>query len=247
VTFDRQTLAQQSEALEDAPLEDILQWAWDTLGPRVAFGTAFGSSGMVLLDVMQKHVPQIPVFTIDTGFLFEETLELKARIETHYGISIESVVPRLTIAEQDKDYGPKLYESDSNRCCWIRKVEPLQRKLSQLDGWINSRRRDQGDTRNAMPILEYYETDSRALLKLNPMAPWSRKMVWDYILAHNVPYNPLMDQGYPSVGCWPCTKPVGADADERAGRWSGQAKTECGIHTFLQPIEPTDGLAVDSE
>lgn len=238
MALDRAAITKQAEAFERAPLEDILAWAWQTLGPKVAFGTAFGSSGMVLLDVMQKHVPQIPVFTIDTGFLFQETLDLKKQVEAHYGITIESVLPRLSIAEQAHDYGDELYHTDPNRCCWIRKVEPLQRKLAELNGWINSRRRDQGDTRKDIPILEYYETESRALLKLNPMASWTRKMVWDYILANNVPYNPLMDQGYPSVGCWPCTKPVGGDADERAGRWAGQGKTECGIHTFLQPIEP---------
>lgn len=247
MALNRAELTRQSEAFENAPLEEILQWAWDALGPRVAFGTAFGASGMVLLDIMQKHVPQIPVFTIDTNFLFQETLDLKTRVEMQYGIEIEAILPRLTIEEQDRDYGTELYRADSNRCCWIRKVEPLQRKLAQLDGWINSRRRDQGSTRTDIPILEYYETESRALLKLNPMANWTLKKTWDYILEHNVPYNPLMDQGYPSVGCWPCTKKVGAGEDERAGRWEGQAKTECGIHTFLQPIEPADEVAVEVE
>lgn len=244
MALDRAEITRQNDALENAPVKEILQWAWDRLGPRVGFGTAFGSSGMVLLDIMQKHVPQIPVFTIDTGFLFEETLALKKRAETQYGIEIEAILPRLSIEEQDRDYGAELYRSDSNRCCWIRKVEPLQRKLSELDGWVNSRRRDQSNTRKEIPILEYYETDSRALLKLNPMASWTHKQVWDYILEHNVPYNPLMDQGYPSVGCWPCTKKVGEGEDERAGRWAGQAKTECGIHTFLQPIA---SAAVEAE
>lgn len=246
MVLDRVEIARQSDAFENAPLKDVLQWAWDTLGPRIAFGTAFGASGMVLLDVMQKHVPQIPVFTIDTSFLFEETLALKKRVEQRYGMEIESIIPGLTIAEQERDYGTELYLSDSNRCCWIRKVEPLQRKLAQLDGWINSRRRDQGSMRKDIPILEYHETDSRALLKLNPMATWTLKRTWDYILEHDVPYNPLMDQGYPSVGCWPCTKPAGDGQDERAGRWAGQAKTECGIHTFLQTIEPAGEISVDA-
>lgn len=245
MALDRAEITRQNAVFENAPVKEILQWAWDTLGPRIGFGTAFGSSGMVLLDIMQKHVPQIPVFTIDTGFLFQETLDLKKRVESLYQIEIESVLPRLTIAEQDRDYGAKLYQSDANRCCWIRKVEPLQRKLGELDVWINSRRRDQSTTRKEIPILEYYETDGGALLKLNPMANWTRKQVWDYILTHKVPYNPLMDQGYPSVGCWPCTKQVGDTEDERAGRWAGQAKTECGIHTFLQPIE--SAVTVDAE
>ena len=243
----RQNLEDQSRAFEDGSLEDILIWAWETLGSRVAFGTAFGSSGMVLLDVMQKVAPQIPVFTIDTGFLFPETLDLIDQVEAHYGLEIERVHSRLSLEEQEHDYGLKLYERDSDRCCWLRKVEPLQRKLSELNGWINSRRRDQGDTRSQIPILEYYETDGRALLKFNPMATWTRKQVWDYILEHAVPYNPLMDQGYSSVGCWPCTKAAGSDTDERAGRWSDSGKTECGIHTFLQPIESAVDTVSDVE
>lgn len=233
----RKKLNAQSRVFETAPLEDILIWAWETLGSRVAFGTAFGASGMVLLDVMQKAAPQIPVFTIDTGFLFPETLSLIDRVEARYGIEIERVHSRLSIEEQARDYGDELYKRDANRCCWLRKVEPLQRKLSQLNGWINSRRRDQSDIRNQIPILEYYETDGRALLKLNPMAPWTRKQVWDYIIEHDVPYNPLMDQGFSSIGCWPCTTAVDADADERSGRWADSDKAECGIHTFLQPID----------
>ncbi|MCY3869022.1 MAG: phosphoadenylyl-sulfate reductase [Gemmatimonadetes bacterium] len=233
----REKLNAQSLAFEEVPLEDILIWAWETLGSRVAFGTAFGASGMVLLDVMQKVAPQIPVFTIDTGFLFPETLSLIDRVEARYGIEIERVYSRLSIEEQARDYGDELYKRDADRCCWLRKVEPLQRKLSQLNGWINSRRRDQSDTRSQIPILEYYETDGRALLKLNPMAPWTRKQVWDYIIEHDVPYNPLMDQGFATIGCWPCTKAVDGCVDERAGRWEDSDKTECGIHTFLQPID----------
>lgn len=237
-TLDRKAIQRQTEAFERASLEEILIWAWETLKPRVAFGTAFGSSGMVLLDVMRRVVPQMPVFTIDTSFLFPETLALKARVEARYSMEIEAIQPRLRIDEQDREYGPKLYEHNPDQCCWIRKVEPLQRKLAELDGWINSRRRDQGDSRKRIEILEYYETDGRALLKLNPMATWTQKQVWDYILERDIPYNPLMDQGYGSVGCWPCTKPMGVDAGERDGRWAGTGKTECGIHTFLQPVEP---------
>ncbi|MDP6038735.1 MAG: phosphoadenylyl-sulfate reductase [Candidatus Latescibacteria bacterium] len=243
----RKELLEKSEAFEKASLKEILVWAWEALGSRVAFGTAFGSSGMVLLDVMQKVAPHIPVFTIDTDFLFPETLNLIDQVETRYNIKIERVFSRLSLEEQEHDYGPELYDSDSDRCCWLRKVEPLQRKLSTLNGWMNSRRRDQGETRRRIPILEYYETDGRALLKLNPMATWTRKQVWDYILEHDVPYNPLMDQGYASIGCWPCTKAMGADADERAGRWAGSGKVECGIHTFLQPVEPVSNVVESNE
>ena len=179
----REKLNAQSRVFEAAPLEDILIWAWETLGPRVAFGTAFGSTGMVLLDVMQKVAPQIPVFTIDTGFLFPETLSLIDRVEARYGLGIERVYSRLSIEEQARDYGDELYKRDADRCCWLRKVEPLQRKLSQLNGWINSRSpRSERYPQPKFPFWSTMKTDGRALLKLNPMAQWTSKQVWDYII-----------------------------------------------------------------
>ncbi|MCZ6633110.1 MAG: phosphoadenylyl-sulfate reductase [bacterium] len=234
-------LAQQNRVFETASPEEIVRWAWEKFGGRLAFGTAFGSTGMVLLDVIQQTVPQIPVFTIDTGYLFQETLDLKSQLEARYGFEIESLHPRLSVSEQDRKFGGALFRHDPDRCCWMRKVEPLQRKLADLDGWMTSLRRDQSDTRKGIGILEAYRTHSgRSLVKVNPMANWTRKQVWDYILVHDVPYNPLLDQGYPSVGCWPCTQAVGNTDDERAGRWAGTAKTECGIHTFMGSVEPSD-------
>ncbi len=236
--IDRTEIDRLARAFEGAPSEEILLWAQEALGPRVAIGTAFGATGMVLLDIAQKAVPQIPVFTIDTGYLFQETLDLKAQVEARYGIRIESLHPRLSVAEQDREYGLALYGRDTDRCCFMRKVEPLQRKLADLDGWVNSLRRDQSETRKAIRILEPYRADTgRPLVKIHPMANWTRKQIWDYIHTTDVPYNRLMDRGYASIGCWPCTQVTGEGADERAGRWSGSAKTECGIHTFLAPAE----------
>ncbi len=227
-----------AEAFEHTPPEEVLVWAWETLGPRVAMGTAFGATGMALLDLIQKTVPQMPIFTVDTGFLFQETQDLKARVEARYGIQIEGVHPRLSVAQQEREHGPALYERNPDRCCWMRKVEPLQRKLGELDGWITSLRRDQSETRKEIHVLEPYRVEGgHAVVKVNPMAGWMRKQVWDYVLEHDVPYNPLHDQGYPSIGCWPCTRPVATGQDERDGRWVGTSKTECGIHTSFISVE----------
>ena len=224
----------EAEALESASTEDILRWSWDRFGQRVAMGTAFGATGLVLLDLAHKTVPGLRVFTIDTGFLFPETLELKAKLEARYGFDIESVVPLQSIEEQAAEHGDELYRRDSDQCCYLRKVEPLHRKLNDLDGWITSLRRDQGKARKEVRVLSPFPTHGdRVVAKINPMATWDRKRVWDYILENDVPYNPLMDQGYPSIGCRPCTSAVSASEDERAGRWVGSAKTECGIHTIM--------------
>jgi phosphoadenosine phosphosulfate reductase len=236
--IDASKLNRLADGFEGAPSEEILVWAREALGPRVAMGTAFGATGMALLDLIQKTVPQMPIFSIDTGFLFGETQDLKARVEARYGIEIEVIHPRLSVAEQDGAYGPALYDRNPDRCCWMRKVEPLQRKLAKLDGWIASLRRDQSASRKEIRVLEPYRViGGHAMVKVNPMAGWTRKQVGDYLLENEVPYNPLHDQGYPSIGCWPCTRPAAPGADERAGRWAGTSKSECGMHVPLMDVE----------
>ena len=233
-----------SAEFEGAMPGEIVRWAWETLGPRVGMSTAFGASGMVLIDIVRKEVPDLPVFTIDTGFLFRETLELKARVERRYGLKIETLHPRLSVEEQEKRFGAALYGRNPGKCCAMRKVEPMQRKLADLDGWITGLRRDQSSNRSSTRILETYQVGSaRYILKVNPMAAWTRKDVWDYILLHEVPYNPLMDQGYPSLGCRPCTRKAEAGSGERSGRWAGTSKDECGIHTALAGIEEPEAPA----
>jgi phosphoadenosine phosphosulfate reductase len=233
---------------ESEGTEDVLVWAWEKVGPRLAMSTAFGASGVVLIDIVLRVIPEMPIFTIDTGYLFKETLELKDRINDKYGIEIESVRPELTVVEQDRKFGNDLFDRDADHCCYIRKVEPLHKKLADLDGWVASLRRDQGESRRHIRIVEPFPTrGDRLIAKFNPLARWTKKDVWDYILANDVPYNPLMDQGYPSLGCVPCTQAVQDDGDERSGRWAGQGKTECGIHLPLtvEPAvdEPTRSVA----
>ena len=227
-----------ADELKNAPPEEILARAWRDLGPAVAMSTAFGPSGVVLVDMAQRVVPQLPVFTIDTGYLFSETLALKERIEARYDIQIESLRPRLSVPEQDSVCGPELYSRDPDRCCAMRKMEPLQRKLAGLDGWVAGLRRDQSDTRAGVRVVEGYRiSGGKTIAKVNPLAAWTRKHVWDYIADNDLPYNSLMDQGYSSIGCWPCTQPAAPGADERAGRWAGTRKTECGMHVSLLDVE----------
>jgi len=226
----------QAAVLETVPLGEVLVWAWERFGERAAIGTSFQGSGLVILDHVVKLGLGFPVFTLDTGLLFPETYELKARLERHFGIVIEAIHPEQTVEEQAAVYGAELWRANPDTCCAMRKVLPLQRKLAGLDMWITGVRRNQSDARAGTRILELYEFDrlrGHHLLKLNPMAGWSREAIWEYLRREGIPYNPLHDRGYRSIGCWPCTKLAATGDDERAGRWEGFDKTECGIHTFL--------------
>jgi phosphoadenosine phosphosulfate reductase len=221
---------------DGAPTEDILRWAWERFGRRAAIGTSYQGAGLVMMHLAKQAGIQFPVFTLDTGLLFKETLELKDRLENFFGFKIESLVPDLTVEQQAEAQGPELWKRDPDLCCTMRKVMPLQGKLGELDCWITGLRRQQSDARAGTGIVEIYafdEASGRDIVKLNPMAAWTREAVWKYIHQHKIPYNPLHDQGYRSIGCQPCTGRTGDGDHERAGRWTGFNKVECGIHTFL--------------
>jgi phosphoadenosine phosphosulfate reductase len=221
---------------ETAPPGAILEWAYDIFGYRAAFGTSFQGAGLVAIHQALSLGLRFPVFTIDTGLLFPETLALKSRLEEFFGIEIESLVPEMTIEQQSAELGNKLWETNPDLCCTLRKVLPLQKKLATLDAWITGLRRAQSATRAKTQPLEVYEFDrlrGKHIVKVNPLATWSSQQVWDYIHRHNIPYNPLRDRGFRSIGCSPCTRAVISGEGERAGRWTGFEKTECGIHTFL--------------
>jgi phosphoadenosine phosphosulfate reductase len=218
------------------PSADVLGWAWDRFGARAAIGTSFQGAGLVMLHLAKQTDLQFPVFTLDTGLLFPETLELKERLEDFYGFKIESLEPDLSVEEQADVNGPELWKREPDLCCTMRKVMPLRDKLAELDCWITGLRRQQSDSRQGIGIIELYafdEASGRDIVKLNPMANWSREAVWEYIHKYKIPYNPLHDRGYRSIGCWPCTRQTGDSGGERAGRWIGFDKIECGIHTFL--------------
>ncbi len=233
MNFTPEQIRELSVQFEGREPLDVLQWAADQFGSRLAISTAFGPDGLVIIDIAQRKVtPRIPVFTIDTGFLFPETLELIGKIEHEYGITIEKLQP-------DPVTETELYRRDPNRCCHLRKVLPLQKKLPALDAMITGLRRSQSATRSDTPILQLQETPTgHRYVKINPLATWSEEQVWWYIVSRQLDYNSLHDQGYASIGCTPdcCTRPVAEGEHERAGRWAGTAKKECGLHTFAANI-----------
>jgi len=215
---------------------EILRWAWDQFGARAAIGTSFQGAGLVMLHLAREQGLRFPVFTLDTGLLFPETIALKKRLEDYFGFAIEALEPDLTVEEQADVHGEDLWTRNPDLCCTVRKVLPLRDKLTDLDGWITGLRRQQSDTRSGIGIVEVYvfdEESGREIVKVNPMAEWTREAVWKYLHQHKIPYNPLHDQGYRSIGCRPCTRQTANGENERAGRWIGFNKVECGIHTFM--------------
>ena len=206
----------------------VLAWAFETFGSRVAISSAFGAEGMVLIDIASRLRKDFRLFTVDTEFLFPETYALMDQIEQKYQIKIERVFSLLSPDVQEDIHGAALWARDADQCCNLRKVEPLRRKLSELDAWIASIRRDQTSFRKAAGKIEWDE--KFGLVKVNPIADWTSKQVWNYLRDHEVPYNSLHDQNYPSIGCTYCTRPVQPGEDPRAGRWSGFNKIECGLH-----------------
>jgi phosphoadenylyl-sulfate reductase (thioredoxin) len=220
--------AEWSAELEGRTPAEILRWTADRFAPRVAFGTGFGAEGCVLVHLIAEHGLPIEVFTLDTGLLFAETYELWRRLESRYGIPIRAVRSPLSLAEQAAAHGDELWSRDPDRCCRIRKVVPLQGELSGFDAWITAIRRDQTPERAHATIVE--RGSGGHGVKVNPLVAWRNSDVWAFVRANHVPYNPLHDRGYPSIGCAPCTTPVAPAEDPRAGRWRGRPKTECGLH-----------------
>jgi phosphoadenosine phosphosulfate reductase len=224
------------EQFAEMPTEEVLAWAWKRFGNRAAIGTSFQGAGLVMIHLARQNGLKFPMFTLDTGLLFPETVALKKRLEDFFGSEIEALVPDLSVEQQAEAQGPELWKRDPDLCCTMRKVLPLRNKLSDLDCWMTGLRRQQSQTRTDVGVIELYNFDETAghdIVKLNPMANWSRDAIWKYIADQKIPYNPLHDQGYRSIGCWPCTQKTASGEDERAGRWTGFKKVECGIHTFM--------------
>ena len=213
--------------------ERTLEWAFDTFGATVAISSAFGVEGMALIDMASRVQKSFRLFTLDTEFLFPETYNLMDQVEQKYGVAIEKVYPLISPESQQRVYGPALWQRNPDQCCDLRKIEPLRRKLHELRAWITSIRRDQTAARADAGKIEW---DRKfGLVKVNPLADWNSKQVWQYVREHDVPFNPLHQQNYPSIGCTHCTRAVRPGEDPRAGRWSGSSKTECGLH-MIQPL-----------
>ncbi len=220
-------LSRLSSELEHQSAEEIIRLAAQMI-PNITFACSFGSEDMVILDLIMKVNPSLPIFYLDTDVLFPETYDLRDEVIKLYNPNLIQVRSELTLKQQAQQYEESLWERSPDVCCSIRKVQPLENHLRGYDGWITGIRRQQSPTRaNA----QLFEQDHRfGLIKVNPIVFWSEDDVWQYIKDHNVPYNVLHDQGYPSIGCLHCTKAVKPGEDPRSGRWAGFAKTECGLH-----------------
>ena len=217
-------------AMEGKTPQEILRWAGEAYGPKLAMATAFGAEGCVIIAMLSEITPDAYLFNLDTGYQFPETLETRQRLMDKYGLPIHLVGAAQGVADMEAEHGGPIYGTQPDLCCHIRKVVPLADAIRGYEAWVSAIRRDQTPERAGQAIVGW---DAKfGLAKINPLANWTKKDVWDFILKNDVPYNPLHDQGFPSVGCWPCTRAVGAGDDDRAGRWAGTAKKECGLHVL---------------
>jgi phosphoadenosine phosphosulfate reductase len=213
--------------IEAMPAEEVLRWAYDEFGERLCLTCSWQKQSSVLVHLVSELGLGIDVIELDTHLFFKETYETREALVARYGLNL--IRPEIiTVAEQHKEEGPNLWESDPDRCCHIRKVEPLIRALDPYDAWISGIRRDQSPSRANARKVE--RSERYGVWKIQPLADWDEEWVWSYIVANDIPYNPLHDAGYRSIGCIPCTRPIRPDEEERAGRWAGSDKLECGIH-----------------
>jgi phosphoadenosine phosphosulfate reductase len=227
-TADRLNLDSVNGLLDQAEPTDIIRWACETFGDKVAISSSFGAESACLLSLAVKVKPDIPVIFINTGFLFPETLAFREDLKKRLGLNIKEVGPIMGHADFLRQFG-KLYETDPDRCCEINKVEPLKRALDGLECWMSGVRGDQTSYRAGLPVVE----KKKGLIKVSPILRWHSKQVYAYLKAEGLPLHPLWEKGYTSIGCEPCTAVPGNPDDPRSGRWSGKNKSECGIHTFL--------------
>lgn len=232
-------VAEVAERLEKASAQEVLKWAARKFGLKAALASSFGAEDVVLIDMLAKLNEKVKVFTIDTGRLHQETYELMDVIREKYGIPIEVYFPKTEeVEEMVRKHGLTsfIYKSAELRalCCHVRKVAPLKRALSKLDAWITGLRREQAPTRASIKKVEIDRANG-GIAKINPLADWTSQQVWAYIRENNVPYNPLFDRGYASIGCAPCTRPIKPGEDPRAGRWWWEKGIkECGLHWRFQ-------------
>ncbi|MBI4261115.1 MAG: phosphoadenylyl-sulfate reductase [Actinobacteria bacterium] len=221
-----------NERLEGRPPRDVLDWALLESGlDRIAVASSFQAETTVLMHMAVQVKPDVPILFLETGFHFAETLAFKERLTERLGLNVIDLRGDVTPDTQAARHGERLYERDPGLCCELNKVIPLKRALRDLDAWITGLRRDSSPTRADAPIVDQYELEpGKTLVKVNPMANWTRNEVWTYIRDHDLPTLPLYRLGYMSIGCAPCSRALFPGEDERAGRWAGRMKAECGIH-----------------
>ena len=216
-----------SERLADASTDDVLAWVAEEFGYRTAVACSMADA--VLPDVVSKHLPWVDTLFLDTGYHFAETIGTRDAVESTMELSIVDVTPKRTVAEQDEEFGKDLFSRDPGLCCEMRKVEPLAETLQGYEAWVTGVRREDSWLRASTPLVDWDEKNG--MVKINPLAAWTFDELIDYATEHDVVINPLMNDGYPSIGCAPCTRRVAPGEDPRAGRWAGLDKTECGLHT----------------
>jgi phosphoadenosine phosphosulfate reductase len=219
----RELAERAGDELEGAPPLEVLRWAVDRFSPRFAITASMQDT--VLLHMISRIDREVPVVFLDTGYHFAETIGTADAAEMVYGLnSLLRIRPKLTVEQQDEAFGAKLYERDPDACCRMRKVRPLETAMREYDAWASGLRRDESDSRAAARLVEWDERKGK--VKINPLVAWSQAQIDDYIAANGVLVNPLLSEGYGSVGCAPCTRP----GSGRDGRWAGQSKIECGLH-----------------
>jgi len=208
---------------------NVLKWAYDKYDDELVYACSFGVEGIVMIDLISQIKPTAKVVFLDTGLHFEETYALIEKVKQRYPLlNIEMKKPALTVVQQAEEHGDKLWERQPNRCCHIRKVVPLQETLNSATAWVSGVRREQSASRSQTEFINKDEVFQS--VKVCPLIYWSWEDIWSYVDKHDLPYNPLHDQGYPSIGCAPCTQPGDTETGSRSGRWANQTKTECGLH-----------------
>ncbi len=243
-----ETIRELNARFERTAPQDIVRWALDASGiERIALASAFQAEGTCVMHMASLVRPDVEVLFLETGFHFAETLAFKEQLAERLGITVIDLVGPHTVEEQTHRYGERLYERDPELCCEINKVRPMFEALQGFDAWITAFRRDSSPTRATAPILDRYELEEgRHILKVNPVATWTRRDTWSYLKEHGLPHNPLYDLGYASIGCAPCTRMRFDGEPERAGRWAGLSKWECGIHQ-REAAQPVDEVVVLGE
>jgi len=219
--------ADAAAALQGASADDVIRWASDTFGSRICITSSMTDA--VLIHLVSRLKPGIDVLFLDTGYHFPETIGTRDAVSAVYPVNVVNVTPSTTVAQQDAELGPKLYGRNPDLCCYLRKVVPLEQALGPYDAWITGVRKDETDSRSDTRAVQW--DAKRQMVKVNPIVDWSQQQVDSYIADNGVLVNPLVYDGYPSIGCRTCTLRVEAGADPRSGRWAGTAKNECGIHT----------------
>jgi phosphoadenosine phosphosulfate reductase len=222
----RSIAEEAGDRFEGAAPETVIGWAVEQFADRFCITASMGDA--VLIDIASRVSPDVRIVFLDTGYHFAETLETRDRVAKRYAVKLETIVPLQTVEQQDRVFGPQLHARDPDACCSLRKVEPLARALADSWAWASGIRRDEAASRAKVGVVEWDR--KRAMVKLNPLAGWTQEQVNEYVIANDVEINPLVYEGYPSIGCFPCTRRVLPGEDPRSGRWASTGKNECGLH-----------------